>query len=393
MCDTIVVVGDHGVRFAKNSDRDPNEGQALEWHAGAEHAPGATVQATTLEIPQAARTWDVLISRPFWMWGAEIGTNQHGVTIGNEAVFTDQPYAGEGLTGMDLLRLALERAATAEDAVEVIVSLMERHGQGGGCGHEHRSFTYHNSYLVADPARAFVLETAGRLHAVEEVRHGVRSISNGLTIPGFAEAHRDRLRSRVAACDVRTAITSRTGTGGPAPLMATLRSHGGAAWPRYGLLRGTLQMPCMHGGGLVAGSLSAASWVADLPAGRHWVTATSSPCLGLYKPVAVDTPVDLGPAPGETFDERTVWWRHERLARRVMRDPRRLAGFTAERDRVEAAWLADPPPPAEAFAEADRLTAAWTAGVEAAGRVRDTRPWWMRRYWRIRDTRAAMPPA
>ena len=68
--------------------------------------PGSTVRTTYLEIPQAARTWDVLISRPFWMWGAEIGANQHGVVIGNEAVFTDQPYADEGLTGMDLLRLA-----------------------------------------------------------------------------------------------------------------------------------------------------------------------------------------------------------------------------------------------------------------------------------------------
>jgi secernin len=41
---------------------------------------------------------------------------------------------------MDLLRLALERAASAGDAVAVITGLLERHGQGGGCGHEHLSF-------------------------------------------------------------------------------------------------------------------------------------------------------------------------------------------------------------------------------------------------------------
>ena len=44
-------------------------------------------------------------------------------------------------------------AATAEQAVEVITGLLETHGQGGGCGHEHRGFTYHNSFLVADPPR------------------------------------------------------------------------------------------------------------------------------------------------------------------------------------------------------------------------------------------------
>jgi len=397
MCDTLVVVGADAVLFAKNSDRDANEAQLLEWHPRARHAPGARLRCTWIEIPEVEETHAVLISRPFWMWGAEIGANEHGVVIGNEAVFTRAPYAATGLTGMDLVRLALERARSADEAVHVIATLLGRHGQGGGCGHEKRDFTYHNSFLVADLREAFVLETAGPDFATERVTAGARSISNALTIPDFARAHSDRLKTRVACGRERRARTSELAASArsPADLMAILRDHGaGRRWPAYARANGAMRAPCMHAGGLVAASQTTASWVAELAPGgvRHFATATAAPCLSLFKPVRVDEPLALGPAPTDRFDPATLWWRHERLHRRLIADPDAEAeAYASERDALEARILAERVAPAEAFALGDALLARWLERT-AAKPSRDRRPPIARRYWRKRDERADLPP-
>jgi hypothetical protein len=392
MCDTLAAVHGDRVLFAKNSDRDPNEAQWLDWQPRREHTAGSELRCTWITIPQVRVTHAVLLSRPFWMWGAEIGANEHGVVIGNEAVFSRQPCAATGLTGMDLLRLGLERAATASEAVEAITALLAIHGQGGGCGHEDRRFTYHNSFIVADPRGAFVLETAGQRWQAERITRAW-SISNGLTLPGMI-AENDRIRTRVSACRVRRARTLAAAeqAADVGDLMRALRDHGEGPEPHYRLLNGAMAAPCMHAGGLVAASQTTASWVAELRHGaiRHWVTGTAAPCLGLFKPVRVEDPLALGSPPTDRADSRSLWWRHERLHRQVMRDPARLRPvFVGERDAIEARWRAALPESAAAFAEGDRLLAEWTARVGAAAGP-DTRPRVVRRYWRVREKRAAL---
>jgi dipeptidase len=393
MCDTLVTVLPDRVLFAKNSDRDSNEAQVLDWQPACEHPPGTPLRCTWITIPQARSTHAVLLSRPFWMWGAEIGANEHGVAIGNEAVFTRQPYAATGLTGMDLVRLGLERGSSAGQAVESMTQLLEVHGQGGGCGHENWNFTYHNSFIVADPREAFVLETAGRRWQAARVERAW-SISNGLTLPGIAEES-DLVKTRVSACRTRRARTLAAAerAQGVADLIRALRDHGAGPEPDYRWWNGAMAAPCMHAGGLLAASQTTASWVAELRPGaiRHWVTGTAAPCTGLFKPVRVEERLDLGPAPTDRADERSLWWRHERLHRAVMRNPARLRPlFAGERDAVEARWLRSPPAPGQAFAEGDLLLAEWALRVSHAN-SRDRRPGYARRYWHRRDGRAGMP--
>jgi dipeptidase len=341
------------------------------------------------------RTNALVLSRPWWMWGAEMGANEKGVVIGNEAVFTTEPQGDAALLGMDLLRLALERSSDAHGAVGIIVDLLERHGQGGPCSFERPDFTYHNSFLVADRTGAIVLETAGNKWASEEVRSGVRSISNGLTIPGFAQKYSKRVRSTVAACAMRRERTEASvrAARGPADMFAALRDHGDHDEPRWSLVNGTLHAPCVHAGGLLASSQTTASFVAELGEGsQYWATGTSAPCTSVFKPIRLDEPVDLGPPPSNRYDARTLWWRHEQLHRSMLRDYAGLSGpWRESRDALEAAWLQDPPASKSAFAIADEMEREQIATLVPL--AKDRRPLWVQRTWHGLDKAAGFVPS
>ena len=97
---------------------------------------------------------------------------------------------------MDLLRLGLERGKTAAEARDVIISLLEQHGQGGNCGLS-REIYYNNSYvfyrhrhsklskilrfLIADRREAFILETYEKIWVWKRVK-GIGVISNCYSI-------------------------------------------------------------------------------------------------------------------------------------------------------------------------------------------------------------------
>lgn len=389
VCDTLVRITDHGVLFAKNSDRDPNEAQLLDWVPAAQHQPGQRVGCTWIDIDQVPSTRAVLLSRPWWMWGAEMGANDAGLVIGNEAVFTKGNKEPEpGLLGMDLLRLALERSGNRHEAVGVIVDLLERHGQGGSCSRIHPNFTYDNSFLIADSGGAVVLETAGRDHAVEEVEVS-RSISNGLTIAGFADTHADRLRGRVAQERDRRAITGLCAADASTAtdMMRGLRDHGGEL--RWSVLNGALRAPCAHAGGVLTATQTAGSWVSELGGTvRHWATGTAAPCTSVFCPVSVAAPVDLGPAPTGTYNPETWWWHHENAHRLAMHDPgATLPRLSRQRDILEESWVVGTTDSTEAFGAARALIDAWLSDIAAAD-FADHRPFWLRSMWKRWDTAA-----
>jgi len=190
-CDTLVILperaSDLPVCFGKNSDRPSDEEHEVVCVPRQRHADGAAVRCTYIEIPQVRETCQVILSKPRWIWGCEMGANEFGVVGGNEAVSTcaeSELGSQQRLLGMDLLRLALERGRTAGEAAQICANLLEQHGQGGGCAEDDPSWTYENGFLFADAQEAYVLETAGvSWWAVEQVPSGAfRNISNGISI-------------------------------------------------------------------------------------------------------------------------------------------------------------------------------------------------------------------
>jgi secernin len=396
------------------------------------------VRCTFIESPQVAETFAVLLAKPFWIWGAEMGANEKGVTIGNEAVFTKVPMDKEpGLIGMDFLRLALERAATARLALDVIVNLLETYGQSGNCGYQHPTY-YHNSFLIADPHEAWVLETTGKQWAALKVRD-IYSISNAITIDnewdlassglvdyaverGWCKGRRDFSFSRCYSswlythfsqarsrqCRSTALLKEQAGKNDVAKFMSYLRDHGEDATPEWSPAPGLQDWDvCMHAAfGPFRVSQSVGSLVSRLTpeVKTHWLTGTSAPCTGIFKPVWIDSGLpDLGPSPKGEYDSASLWWQHENLHRAVLCDyTTRLARYQAERDTLEAEFIQREAEmrlmsdaerqafSADCFTRSAEATTRWTAQVQNTP-IQNRAPLLYRLAWRRVNHQARLP--
>ena len=357
MCDTICITPGFSqsghMMLAKNSDRDPNEPHVIRFIPAQTFVHDTQLQCTYITIPQTARTNAVLLFKPDWIWGAEMGVNEHGVAIGNEAVFTKVKQQGDALTGMDLLRLALERADTAKAALDTITALLHEYGQGGNCGYA-QDFRYDNSFLIADPKEAYVLETAGKNFAAFAVKdkaaisnrlsitteHTLRSgINEGenwarkFTEPLFSYFAQGKKRRKQALC---AAAADKPDA---AKMIRILRSHAPAFDGRE-FSSGHVGSICMHAGGPI-GDHTTGSFVAVLRSGAPstiWSTGASTPCMAAFKPVFFG--IDSGaPVFDDEAQGRAYWLLRERLHRAVLAGCVDVNALRQQRDKLESTWL------------------------------------------------------
>ncbi|MEG1706803.1 MAG: hypothetical protein RR291_04840, partial [Clostridia bacterium] len=299
MCDTLYSNLEGKRVFGKNSDRSCNEPNLIVYIPRAVRS-SQTVKCTYIEIPQVEVTNAIMLYKPSWIWGAEMGSNEYGVTIGNEAVFTkSKGKKVERLIGMDMLRLALERSDSARSAIEVLIDLLDKYGQGGNCGFD-KPFYYDNSFLVCDGREAFIMETAGNKYCVKQCE-GNANISNRLSLENnfdssnlqckinFAKKNSDFIFTTFSGSKARSckasAILSEQQSSSTQGMRKALASHREDNMSLKTLVtRGSVDSVCMHQSPL--GDHTTGSMMVEFYQDFNtlWLTGSSTPCLSIYKP-------------------------------------------------------------------------------------------------------------
>ncbi|MDI3522760.1 MAG: hypothetical protein PWP43_942 [Bacillota bacterium] len=444
MCDTLVALPDvtstGTVILGKNSDRPAFDCQPLHYSPRARHAPGEKLTLAYVALPQSEVTYATVGSRPYWCWGYEEGFNEFGVAIGNEAIFTRESAQAAarqlegrppeaGLLGMELLRLGLERGKSAAEALTVIAELVEEYGQWGSGvpGSDHLQGSYNNSFIIADPKEAWVLETAGKRWVARRITSGYAAISNEPSIRthwdesspdlvgravekgwwpagkealfDFALAYTDRHKplqvSHIRAQRLRQLLAEGRDQGiSPQWVKRILRDHYEdtfLAGPYFNAALPDFLTICMHSSpaGFTWGN-TASSAVFSLPEpGQglpHMWWCAGTPCTGVYLPVFLplaslpETVTRAGTVtallpppevPRDTYSSASYWWKFRHLLD-VLKGDEEGSFFNLRQpvarlafDRLEAAWAL------EARAVEKEALAAIAAGKEedAAARL------------------------
>ncbi|MFX1487803.1 MAG: hypothetical protein ACFFBI_01555, partial [Promethearchaeota archaeon] len=198
----------------------------------------------------------------------------------------------------------------------------------GGCAYNDPSWLYHNSFIIADPDEAYVLETADRWWIAEKVE-GVRSISNNLSIQGKGDFRRDGIIEHAinkGYCKSETDFNfASTFSGASVSTLPSPNSREGKARlllkENVGNITLNMMMEflrehqagiCMHGGFESVGSQISHLFEQDRSV--HWFTGTTLPCVSIYKPYTfpIEGQKYYRPGPYSTINNDWFWCKHSR---------------------------------------------------------------------------------
>jgi len=369
------VTNDGSIIFGKNSDRQPNEPLSIRYIPSSINLSNSKVQTTYIEIDQVEKTHSCILFSPSNIFGAEMGFNCHGLVIGNEALFTKILSYSLGLTGMDLVRLVLERCRTSCEGKNLIISLLNKYGQGGNCGFT-STFYYQNSFLLVDLNEGWIIETVGKDYAAKKITKGIHTISNRISFGniqtfdeysnhliqqaisnGWCQSIEDfhfqkcysgisfypkqfyngYIKTYFASSQIRQSrsadliykFSKKSSQFSVIDMFNVLRDHQHSkTCPGNGLTNLDI---CMHGGfGPIRINQTTGSLVSVLPKSnneipRHYATCTSLPCLSIFKPIWLDSSSFISSLNNNisnkslTYSSNNIWWKSEIINRNIMK--------------------------------------------------------------------------
>ena len=130
-------------------------------------------RAAYITIPQVKETYKFIGVKSVGRWGFGQGMNEFQVSIvDNDGASMDELAYLKGLHDNDYIRLALERAKTAREAVDVVARLTEKYGQAwNGI-----------IFAIGDPNEVWVMEVAGYRWVAKRYKNTIMAIANQFQI-------------------------------------------------------------------------------------------------------------------------------------------------------------------------------------------------------------------
>jgi secernin len=301
MCDIIFVKGEKTKIVGKNSDRPYLESQEFIFLTPKDNNCERT---TYIKVPKYKKKFQVILAKPFWMWGGEMGINECGLVICNVALFSKRKFKKEnsGLLGMDMIRIALEASEKSEEALNKIVELVENYGQDANSSYKGK-FLYDNAFLISDKTTAFYIETVDRSWAFKKIDK-TETFSNTFSIENeydkikktgtwekekinFKKSYEDFLFSLVAGGIIRKKRTAE---------LLELKSQNKKELTAKDIAeilkdhKGFLTFSvCMHYKPFLCPSETANSFIVEFKSEPViWITGGPHPCMSIYKPFSFE---------------------------------------------------------------------------------------------------------
>ncbi|MEE8428978.1 MAG: C69 family dipeptidase [Gammaproteobacteria bacterium] len=374
MFNTLIIPGsqnsDRATYFAKNSNRETGECQMVVVLPPVENDPATRLRCTHTKIPQESNRHGIILCKPWWTWGGEMGVNDKGVVIGTAQMRTKDVEQGESLLALDLVRLGLERGNSAEDALDVLVSMLHLHGQAGSNSRVSENRRYNSAFLIADHAHAWLLETAGRHWVARKVdsrmalsrlptigtdyTHSSYAVEQYSEVKGWHNPE-NKFNFRKVFGKRSKGVTARY-LRRVDEIVNTFLSGGNSQTTinlmealRYRLKPDNRKISRQDVSRFNRGQLSRTqtngSMVVRLTAHRIacFVTGTAAPEYSLFKPIYFDQALE--PDPGDAdlskYSEDSRWWKHQQFLYALATEASLPSAYLRERGAMERDMVHD----------------------------------------------------